>query len=466
MTHRTSIGVLATLLLLLAGCATPSADQALDPAAQLAHARHGASASAKLLATDAQRQQLAAQIQQRLSAPLDLDAAVSIAITNHPGLQATYWDAGIAQAEVVQAARLRNPGFGFSSMQGGGEREIERGLSLDIAGLFTMPLRQRLAARQYDETVLRVAAAIEEHLLETRRAWVEAVAAQETLTYMRQVADAADASTLLVTRMAEMGSANALELARAQALHAQASQDVLRASRASVQAREKLTRQLGLWGEQANYQLPTRLPDLPQQAHTIEDVEARALRQRIDVEAARAAAAATAADLGLTRTTRMVNVLELGYGNHSETGVARKRGWEVTLELPLFDWGGARVARAEAVYMQAVNRVAQVAIDARSHARAAYLDYRASFEAARHYADHVIPLRKKIADETLLRYNGMLLSTFDLLEDAREQAASVNAALEAYKDFWLAHIALEEALGASVPHPANDAQHHHEHMEH
>ena len=96
------------------------------------------------------------------------------------------------------------------------------------------------------------------------------------------------------------------------------------------------------------------------------------------MRAARAAAAGTAADLGLTRATRMVNVLDLGYASKSETGEARSEGYEVSLELPLFDWGGARVARAEGVYMQALGRVAETAVNARSEARAGYLGYRAS----------------------------------------------------------------------------------------
>ena len=49
-----------------------------------------------------------------------------------------------------------------------------------------------------------------------------------------------------------------------------------------------------------------------------------------------------------------------------------------------------------------------------------------------------MPLRKRIADENLLRYNGMLIGVFELLADARAQIASVNASIEALRDFWIA----------------------------
>ena len=104
------------------------------------------------------------------------------------------------------------------------------------------------------------------------------------------------------------------------------------------------------------------------------------------------------------------------------------------------------MARAEAIYMQAVNRGAETVVNARSQVREAYLAYRGSFDVARHYRDEIVPLHKRIADETLLRYNGMLIGVFELLADARTQIASVNASIDALRDFWLAQADLEMAL--------------------
>jgi outer membrane protein TolC len=168
------------------------------------------------------------------------------------------------------------------------------------------------------------------------------------------------------------------------------------------------------------------------------------------VRAARADAAATAADLGLTRTTRFINVLDAGYANKSQTDAPKEHGYTLSLELPLFDWGGARVARAEATYMQAVNRVALTAVTARSEAREGYLAYRNAYDVAKHYRDTILPLRKKIGKEVLLRYNGMLASPHDLLADARAQAEAVGAYIEALETFWTAHAELEATLGTRL----------------
>ena len=127
---------------------------------------------------------------------------------------------------------------------------------------------------------------------------------------------------------------------------------------------------------------------------------------------------------------------------HRET----TRGWELDVPLPLFDWGDARVARAEGLYMQALHRAAETAINARSEVREAYGNYRASYDIARHHRDEIVPLKKRISDEQLLRYNGMLIGVFELLADARSQIGSVNASIEALRDFWLAKADLDMAL--------------------
>ena len=114
--------------------------------------------------------------------------------------------------------------------------------------------------------------------------------------------------------------------------------------------------------------------------------------------------------------------------------------------MPLFDWGDARVARAEAVYMQSLHRAAETAINARSEVREAYTGYRSAFEIARHHFEEIVPLRQRIAEENLLRYNGMLLGVFELLADARAQIASVNNAIESLRDFWIARSDLDMAL--------------------
>ena len=433
-------------LLTLNGCANFSADGGMGEVRRLAEQRLGAPATLDWAREPADQGRLAARVAPLLAQPLDMHAAVQVALLNNRGLQAAFAELGITEAEVVQAGRLPNPGFSFGRVTRGDEVELERGLHFNLARLLALPLVQRLEARRLQQQQTAVAQQVLTLATHTRKAWVQAVAAQEGVRYSQQVMQAAEASAELARRMAQVGNFNKLQQAREQAFYADAALNLVRAQQQALATRERLTRLLGLWGEQTTFRLPERLPDLPPQPRELPDIERTALTQRLDVAAARAAVEQTAQQLGLTRTTRFINVLELGAQRNSSNEAPTQRGWEIALELPLFDWGQARVARAEGVYMRALHEAAETAINARSEVREAYGAYRAAWDIARHHREEIVPLRARIAEENLLRYNGMLIGVFELLADARVQIASVHGAIDALRDFWIAQAELDMAL--------------------
>lgn len=442
----------ASLLVLLSGCASLSGDGGFGAAAALSEQRTGAPASVagRLPRNDDDARALTAVIGKKLEQPLSADDAVQIALLNNRGLQATYWSLGVAEADLVQAGRLQNPVLDFKRSHGGGEVGIERTLTFNLVGLITALMASRIEGRRFEQTKLLVANEALKVAADTRRAWVEAVAAAQIADYTKQVEASAQASAELAERMRKAGNWSALDMAREQAYHAQTVADVTQSQKGAVAAREKLTRLLGLGGEQATaYRLPDHLPDLPAAPRALADVEQSAVNDRLDIQAAKLDTEQTASTLGLTRATRFINVLDLGAVRNTD-GATATRGYELTLEIPLFDWGSARVARAEATYMQSVNLLAQAAVQARSEARESYADYRASYDLARHYRDQVLPLRKQIAEQTLLRYNGMLMSVFELLADAREQATAVSGYIGALRDYWTAQANLEAAMGGRL----------------
>jgi outer membrane protein TolC len=309
-----------------------------------------------------------------------------------------------------------------------------------------MPLVQRVEARRLEQVRTTVAMQVLSLAADTRKAWVQAVAAEESVRYSRQVMQAAEAGAELARRMAQVGNFNKLQQAREQGFYADAALNLARAEQRQRATRERLTRLMGLWGTQTAFRLPERLPDLPAQPRDLPEVERTAMAQRLDVAAARSAAEATARNLGLTRAARFVNVLELGLVRNSSNEAPTQKGWEIGFELPLFDGGGARVARAEGVYVQALHRAAETAINARSEVREAYGAYRSAWDIAKHQRDEIVPLKQRISEENLLRYNGMLIGVFELLADARSQIASVNGAIDALRDYWIAHADLDMAL--------------------
>ena len=439
---RIAAAALATVA--LGGCAGFSADGGFGVVEQAAGERLGK--DVRWVRSDAERAALDARVEALLAEALTADAAVQVALLNNRGLQAAFDELGIAEAGFVQAGRLPNPGFGFGRLRRGDETEIERTLHLDLARLLAMPMVREMESRRFERVKRDAAAAMLALAADTRKAWVAAVAAEQSVRYMGQVREAADASAELARRMARAGNWNKLQQAREQGFYADAALGLARAERLRDATRERLTRLMGLWGERAQFRLPERLPDLPEAPLDMPEVERRAIAQRLDVQAARLRVEQTAKNLGLTRATRFVDVLELGAVRNSSNEAPTQRGWEVAFELPLFDWSGARVARAEAIYMQSLNRAAAIAIDARSEVREAYRAYRSTFDIARHQRDEIVPIRQRIAEENLLRYNGMLIGVFELLADARAQVVSVNGYIDALRDFWVAQADLDLAM--------------------
>jgi outer membrane protein TolC len=441
-----ALTALAALALTLTGCASLSPDGGFGTVQKAAGERLGTSVELAWARQPEDLDHVDQRVGELLGQPLSMDAAVQVALLNNRGLQAAYAELGITEAEVVQAGRLPNPGFSFGRMTKGDEIELERGLHVNLARLIAMPLVQRVEARRLEQVRTTVAMQVLALAADTRKAWVQAVAAEETVRYSRQVMQAAQAGAELARRMAAVGNFNKLQQAREQGFYADAALNLARAEQQQRAARERLTRLLGLWGAQTVFRLPERMPDLPAQPRDLPDIERIALAQRLDVAAARSGLEATAHNLGLTRTTRFVNVLELGLARNLSNEAPVQRGWEIGLELPLFDWGDARVARAEGIYMQALHRAAETAINARSEVREAYGAYRSAWDIARHQREEIVPLKARIAEENLLRYNGMLIGVFELLADARSQIASVNGAIDALRDFWLAQADLDMAL--------------------
>ena len=435
------------LAVILTGCATFSEDGGFGTVQRAVKERTGQ--EARWVRSDDEANSVRARTRELLARPLSADDAAQLALLNNPGLQATYAELGISEADLVQAGRMTNPHFAYLRTRNGDQKKIEWALTFPIIDLLTMPLRARLQGRRFEEAKLSVAGAAVGVALEARQAWHQAVAAEQTVVYTAQVKEAAEASAELARRMARVGNFSKLTLMREQVFYAEAVAQLAHARQSAVADRERLARLMGLFGDDLAFKLPERLPDLPAAMPDFGDLEAIAIQQRFDVQAAKRSTEALAESLGLSKATRFINVLELGPASTREGAEPWKRGFEISLELPIFDWGGARVAKAESIYMQSVHRVAEAAINARSEVRESYSAYRVAYDTAKHYRDEIVPLRKKISEEVLLRYNGMLTSVFELLADAREQVASVNAAIDAQRDYWLAENALQAALNGT-----------------
>ena len=442
---------LAASVLILAGCASIDFDQAISSANQTTGSFTGGKLELNRTAqqNDA-RAKLAADL---LAKPLSSDDAVQLALANSPAVQTMLAQSWADMSAANQAARISNPIFTFERVTFKDELELGRLLSFGLLDLLTLPRRFAIAQSQIAQSQVQLSASVVEQVTQTRQAWVRAVAAGQVLQYTNQINTAAEASSELAKRMQQVGNFNKLQRARQQVFYADSIARLAAAQHGALAAREELVRQLGLTDAQANQmKLPDRLPDLPKDARTPSLVSSTATDQRLDVQLARGQLDAAGKAQGLSLLTSLVDV-ELGvirsttFDNGASVGKAfAKRGYEVGIRLPIFDWGNAKRDAMNAQSLTAANRYESTVRSASSQLRESYSAYRTAYDVGRHYRDEVVPLRKTVAEENVLRYNGMLIGVFELLADTRDQIGSVIAAINAYQQFWLADAALSASM--------------------
>ncbi len=433
----------------LAGCASVSVDDALKQTNSSASQFTGG--KLELSRSREQREARAALSEALLDKPLSQDDAVRLALANSPALQALIAQSWADMAAADQAGRLANPVFSFERLRLRDELELGRLLSFGLVDLILLPQRLSISRSQVAQAQVQLSGAVVDQVTQVRQAWVRAVAARQSLQYAEQVRESAEASAELARRMQQVGNFSKLQRARQQVFYADATAQLASARHATTAAHEELVRALGLDDAQAaRLKLPERLPDLPKAPREARDVAATASEQRLDVQQARAQLDAAGRSQGLNLLSTFVDV-EAGVRrdtvfDNAERTRATRRGFELDIRLPLFDWGSAQRDALNAQALAAANRYDATVRGATSQLREGYSAYRTAYDIARHYRDEIVPLRQAMADENVLRYNGMLIGVFELLAEARDQIASVNNAINAQQQFWLA----DAALAASV----------------
>lgn len=399
---------------------------------------------------------------------ISAETAVQVALLNNKGLQAAYADIGMTAAQVWQEALPENPKvsigiFGIGAPGLNGYRAIEGMIANNILRFATRNRRVDIADTRFRQAQKR---AILETLMlagKTRAAWINAVGAFETVFYLNQSQVAADAASELAKKLGQSGALTKAGQAREHVFYAELTGQKAETRLAALVAKEQLTRLMGLWGEEVTYYVPDRLPDLPSRRKKKTFVEKEALKSRVDLQIAKLELEALAKSYGLTNATRYVTDFEILAGaeyerereegeeeGESELKKVKTKQVEFEFVIPVFDSGKARLRKAEVAYMRAANKLAELAVNARSEARQAYTEYTARYDIARHYRNNVLPLRAKIEEEALLTYNGMITNTFELLADTRAKTNAVILATNAKKNFWLADSNLSDAVLAGA----------------
>jgi outer membrane protein TolC len=403
----------------LGGCVSLSADGGMATVKGIASAE--LNADAVKVSTASENAAAAERVAALLKGPLTPGIVVQIALLNNRGLQASYNELGISEAQYVQASLPPSPRFGFNQLVGDLEVEITRQLVGNVLALATLPARSEIAQVRLRAAQLRAAEATLTLAAETRKQFYRAVAANEQVNLITQAHGSGFASDG-DTELTEARMKLRIE-------------------------RERLARLLGLWDD-VEYKLPPRLPTMPTRIRSIREAETQALQHRLDLQIAKVELEALAKTLGLTQATRLISAFDLAAQNRykstekdSAGSISKTKtitdGFVATIEIPLFDFGQARVAEAEQRYLQAANKLAEMAVNARSEAREAYHTYRGTHDLARVHQKQIAPMGRLAGIQSTARASDQAAPPEPAPDMPGWMSRNIKA-IEARCDFWIA----------------------------
>src|SRR3989304_2640033 len=456
MLLRRNAGWLFALLVFLSGCTTVSLNAGFTEIGALGEKRN----AIKIFwnsGTELDRE-AAEKVRSLLKGRLTVDESVQIALLNNRDLQAIYSDLGVAQADLVQAGLLSNPVFnaGVFFPVSGGRPDLELNVVMNFLDLFYRPLRERVAAAQFEETKLRVTGSVLDFAAQVRAAFYAHQANEQMLEMRQTILQSLMASYEVTRRLHEAGNITDLELNRERALAETAKLDLRSAEMAERQSREQLNDLMGIWANDTEWQTDTRLPDIPAQPMPVEGLERTALAQSIDLSNARQRIVVAGEQLGLDRAAALVPESHFGVLGERDEG-AWKVGAVLEFPVPLFDQGQARIGRAVAELRRAQQEYYAMAVRIRSAARALRDQIQGARDRALYYRDIMLPLQERIVNEAQLHYNAMQIGPVQLLRAREQQIETAVAYVEALRDYWLAWTELGQMLSGRLP-GANGAQ--------
>lgn len=327
----------------------------------------------------------------------------------------------------------------------GVDQAVQRALALQ-PGLFGLAAPgPRVAQARHQALIAAVA--------QVRQAWLDAVLASQTVRHQQARSELADSGAELGRRMVQAGNWSQARLLREQITQAREQLALQQARQAERTAHERLARLLGIARGDEVARLAQQLPaELPAPAATLDaigrdEVEARVLAADTSLPWLREQAAQQQRAVSADRLQTHANALQRTAATLPKQDLPKG-------PLLLDD---VRLGRDHALSEAAetLASLQRTEVERRSQAREAWGRLQHQHALVRQTQTVLLPLVTAQEQETQLRYNGMLQSTWELLEAGRERLAATGAADQARHGYWTALLDWQLLL-AGAPYRATD----------
>lgn len=398
-----------------------------------------------------QDEQVQTYIQCAVTNELTPDSAIQIALLNNPKIQATFEEIGIARADLVEAGLLSNPSFSLEiryphikSLQ----TNIEYLLTSSLLDVFLIPLRTRLAVTEFVQTKLKASSEILNLAFDVRETYYELISEKNKIRHIKSVVELASIHSEIVSKQLNIGNVNILEFQLSQSRLLEAELQLAKSQAEIIRLSEKLNRLLG-FNEEVCLMLPDYLDGIDYQGFDLFTLEAIAVEERLDLQAARFELARFGRMLGLKDWWTYTN-LQGGLAGEKDPDGTNLIGPGFSGEIPIFNYGQAARMRLFAQFRQAQDRLAELEIKARSEVREAHKLIMSYLRIINDYQNRLLPMQRKISTSSEELYNVMGLGIDKLLENKRMEVVTNQNYTESIKQYLVARVELDRALGGNL----------------
>lgn len=373
------------------------------------------------------------------------DQAVSLAIANNPRLAADLAEAGLARAAWASAVLPPNliAELTWFNPEGTGAI-LDADIRAPVAAIIGWPQRRAAARANYDAAQARALQRLIDFSAETRRAWVEAVAARERADMYARILQSAEAALLIAEEIDDQGNAPPLDLTRQRvnALAAQAAAED--AGQAAETARIRLEILMTRSAE-----LPGRLPVDTAAPPDSGPARAAAMDASLLLAAARSDAEAAAQSAGYAGIESLLHG-ELGIALDIENGET-ERGVSAHFDIPANGFGHPQRAAARIRARQAADRYQALQTEIAAEAGLHVMEMERAAARLTLIRDEWLPASTLALEQTLQQYNGMQTGVYALLDAFNTQVEAGRAYVDTLERYHRARIALTALMQGGSP---------------
>ncbi|MBP9839245.1 MAG: TolC family protein [Proteobacteria bacterium] len=390
-------------------------------------------------------------VREILKNKLSVDSAIKIALLNNPGLQATYQELGIARAELLAASSIPNPIFSVSARfpSTGGGTNLDFGLTENFLSFIFIPLKKSVSESMLESAKAKVSAEVLSLSFDIKETYYQLQAALQHHELLQSVQQATEASYVAARAIHKAGNNTKLELQNEEVLFHQTKLEIDQSETEIRELREKLNILLGLPSDVLNWTMENRLPEVPKE-EKIDEVEDLAIAKRFELASQKAEIEAIAKALEISSPFSVIADAEIGINAEKETSGDWLTGPNLSFPIPLFNLGRAEESKLQAEYNAALFRYHQQEIEVRAEARKQKANLISLRKQIEFIKNTILPLKHSIVKETQTQYNGMLVGVFTLLMAKQSEIEAGKQYILLLKDYWLAHVALERAVGTTL----------------